>query len=428
MTEKELFYVGFGRTCITPTESVPLAGYGNTSRRMSARILSDLFSTCVAFRDGEGSTVLLFHNDLIKSLGDITAQARRMISSATGIPFERIYISAPHPHSTPDMTNTAIPSIQRYIPWVQKKMVEAATLALEDLKPARMFTGTTQTKGLNFVRHYVLESGGIKGDNYGDLDDSPIVGHTSEADPTMQLVRFSREGGKDVFLVNWQTHPHRAGGAAKPDVTADIVGSMREKMESQLDCLMAYFSGGSGNINPKSRIPEENITADYLEQGYALADCALAAVPFMQEAALGKLRACQVLYPSKVNHTQDHLLEAAQKIVQDWKETNDHLAALKAGVPYGIHSPYHAGCIILKAALPESSPAVGLTLKSLDVRAKTGASVVSVTRNGKRYGNPGADWCFEIDDIVEAIGEPKELASLKDMLGIVVSVPEGDEF
>lgn len=82
----------------------------------------------------------------------------------------------------------------------------------------------------------------------------------------------------------------------------------------------------------------------------------------------------------------------------------------------------------LKATLPESSPAIGLTLKALDVRAKTGASVVSVTRNGRRHSNPGSDWCFEIEDVVEAIGEPKELASLKDMLGIIVSVHDDDDF
>jgi hypothetical protein len=82
----------------------------------------------------------------------------------------------------------------------------------------------------------------------------------------------------------------------------------------------------------------------------------------------------------------------------------------------------------LKASLPESSPAVGLTLKALDVRAKTGASVVSVTRAGRRYSNPGADWCFEIGDVVEAIGEPRELASLKDLLGIVVSMHVEDAF
>ena len=82
----------------------------------------------------------------------------------------------------------------------------------------------------------------------------------------------------------------------------------------------------------------------------------------------------------------------------------------------------------LKVELPETSPAVGMTIKALDIRAKTGASVVSVTRDGKRYGNPGADWCFELSDVVEAIGEPKELSSLKDLLGVVVSTHENDDY
>ena len=71
----------------------------------------------------------------------------------------------------------------------------------------------------------------------------------------------------------------------------------------------------------------------------------------------------------------------------------------------------------LKVRLPETSPAAGRTIKALDIRAKTGASVVSVSRDGQTHGNPGADWCFQKDDIVEAIGDPKQLAALKDILG-----------
>ena len=74
----------------------------------------------------------------------------------------------------------------------------------------------------------------------------------------------------------------------------------------------------------------------------------------------------------------------------------------------------------LDIRLLDTSPAVGLTIKALDIRAKTGASVVSVTRRGERHGNPNADWCFEPGDLVEAIGDPKELASLKNLFGIVM--------
>ena len=73
----------------------------------------------------------------------------------------------------------------------------------------------------------------------------------------------------------------------------------------------------------------------------------------------------------------------------------------------------------LKVSLPDTSPAAGLTIKALDIRAKTGASVVAVSRGDCKHGNPGPDWCFAPGDTVEAIGDPKQLASLKDLLGVV---------
>jgi K+/H+ antiporter YhaU regulatory subunit KhtT len=82
----------------------------------------------------------------------------------------------------------------------------------------------------------------------------------------------------------------------------------------------------------------------------------------------------------------------------------------------------------LNVSIPETSPAVGMTIKALDIRAKTGSSIVAIIRAGKRYRNPGADWCFELNDVIEAIGEPKELSSLKDLLGVVVSMHEDDSF
>ena len=62
-TETEL-RVGYARTDITPTEPVPLRGYGNASHRMSERVLSPLCATCLAVTDGRGETVLIYALDL----------------------------------------------------------------------------------------------------------------------------------------------------------------------------------------------------------------------------------------------------------------------------------------------------------------------------------------------------------------------------
>ena len=72
----------------------------------------------------------------------------------------------------------------------------------------------------------------------------------------------------------------------------------------------------------------------------------------------------------------------------------------------------------MKVALPENSPAIGLTIKALDIRAKTGASVVAVSRGDSRSSNPGPDWCFVAADVIEAIGAPEQLAALRNLLAI----------
>ncbi len=72
----------------------------------------------------------------------------------------------------------------------------------------------------------------------------------------------------------------------------------------------------------------------------------------------------------------------------------------------------------MKAVIAGASPAAGRSIKELDIRAKTGASVVSISRGGLKHGNPGAAWRFEPGDEVEAIGEPPQLESLKRLLGV----------
>ena len=270
--------VGFGRADITPQESVPLRGYGNTSNRLSLEVTDPLYATCVAFTDAKDNTILLFHTDLVGEMSGTFAAARKSISEATGIPVERIMISGTHTHSAPDLSNKDIPTIPRYKELLQGKLLEAAKAALEDRKNAKLFTAEANPEGYNFVRHYVLSDGEVIGDNFGTLDGREYVGHADEADNQMQLIKITREGGKDIVLVNWQGHPHRAGGSKKYNITADIVGAMRTYMEENLGCKFAYFTGASGNINSSSRIKEEMAAPDYLTHGQQLAQIGMDAL------------------------------------------------------------------------------------------------------------------------------------------------------
>jgi hypothetical protein len=85
--------VGYGKVDITPEDSIPLGGYGNTERRMSEGFVDYLYATCFAVTDGDGNTAILFGIDMVNSSSELYVTAREQISEKYDIPMERIIIS-----------------------------------------------------------------------------------------------------------------------------------------------------------------------------------------------------------------------------------------------------------------------------------------------------------------------------------------------
>jgi len=337
-----MYKIGYSRVDISPTESVPLAGFGNTSQRMSEKVIDPLCSSCVALTDEKNNTVLLFHNDLIGSPAHIVDPIRESVSQATGVPIPNIIIGSTHTHSGPDLWNFGEPTLVRYLDTLPAKLTECAVAAMADRKEARAYIAKTRTHNLNFVRHYVLADGSYKGDNFGDLNNSPIVGHTTHVDNEMRLVKFVREGGEDILMVNWQVHPHRTGGADRTNVSADIIGTMRNEVEAALGCKFIYFNGGGGNVNPFSRIASEHVVDNYRDHGKALAQCAASAEGSYEEISLDDIRVLEYPHVEMLNRPDLARLEAAKKVADHWTKTNDWHSSRVLAVENGFSSQFAA--------------------------------------------------------------------------------------
>lgn len=297
----ETLQVGYGRADITPGKYLPLRGYGNTSSRLSLSVADPLYATCIAFTDENSNTILLYHTDLTNTWETVFDPIKEAVSEATGVPTSNIMIAATHTHSAPDLQNNEINTVPPYIESLEGLLVSAATDAMADRKEADMFVTSTMTEGINFCRHYEMEDGSFMDQADSKKNRDKIVGYQCEADAEMQFVKFVREGSKDIWLVNFQTHPHRGGGAKETFVTADIVGTMRMKMEKELDCHFAYFTGASGNINPMSFIDEDEVTADYIEQGEVMAQYAIDAIPSFKQAPVGSVQILHHLYKGETS-------------------------------------------------------------------------------------------------------------------------------
>ncbi len=352
------FCVGYSRIDITPQTSVPLAGYGRTSERMSKVVRDNMYATAITMRDEDGTVVVFLTMDLQRA-SDITVNAiRPMVSEQTGIPADHIMIHGTHMHSGPDLNNTKESSIVSYIDYLNPRLVQVILESIADLKPAELYYSSVETEGLVFVKHYqhTTADGEVKyfGDNFGTQVMDATTKHITDADPTLFLLKAVREGGKDIVIANFRGHPTITGGSTKYDISADFPGVFRVALEQQMDCYAAYFTGAGGNLNARSRITSEPDAADVDEHGARLAAHALEGLKNMTKVENTKLQTKQTVLDMECNHTTDNLQPFAKMVQTMWSNGASFSECAAAGEPYGIRSPYYASAIISRVNRPET--------------------------------------------------------------------------
>ena len=354
---------GFARVDITPEFSVPLGGYGDEERRMSQVNLDPLYATCVAVSDGENK-VLFYHLDLTGCKSEVADYCKAEIEKTYGIPRQNIFFTVTHTHSAPAL-NCGMECITKYINEVlQPGILAAAGPALEDLEEAELYIGSGKTDGLNFVRRYLLSDGTYGGDNFGDFKKNNIVAHETEADPTMQVLRWKRRTKKDILMVNWQAHPHRTGGFRKFELSSDLIEHFRKTVEASNKYLFAYYQGCSGNLNTHSRLASENTyrTPDYYaddNKAYKTHGRCLGQTCFdivenkMRPVKAGKIRTLEKVFEGPVNHAWDNKVDDAKRVTSLWKDgKSDEARAL--ALELGFNSVYHCNAVITRSTMPET--------------------------------------------------------------------------
>lgn len=359
--EKEgsaMLTAGYARVNITPDYSVPLSGYGNDAVRSSSGFNSYLYATCVAISDEE-DTVIVIQTDLSQADPNVVSEVRGWVKSKHDIPMENVMIAGTHSHSAPTVSgaNASMEYRADLIGWLK----EAAGEALADRKPVTgIYYGNKNCPNLNFVRHYTTEAGIIKGDGLNTLIESPYTGHTHDADDLLQIARIDREEGGSIVMANWQSHPHRGTSGSSKEMSSDIVGVMTQYVEKEMeDVKFIYFTGASGNINPYSRIAEENITKDYKEQGNALGKHAVSILNGEMTKVEGtNVQVTTLTYTAQINHEDDYRVADAQKVLDVWQSNYDGDAARRFAQDYNMQGGIHAQRIVERSKMGQSQDIV----------------------------------------------------------------------
>ena len=298
----EGFSVGYGRKVVNPANGTGLGGYSSADTRLSRTILDDLKLTCTALCDGE-NVLLVFSSDLPYIGSSIVIKASDTINKNYGIPASNVIFNITHTHSGPALLNTNYPGMAKYAKLYYAAVNEVAGEALRDLEEATILVGRGETDGLNYVRRYVsLEDGSYLGKNLSSGQDPTKVGHETQADEEMQIIKFDRATKKDVVLCNWQCHPTGPGGTNDVRVSADWIGALRDEVEKEADVLFSYHQGGAGNIGPGSPITGENNFGGerFVEHGKLIAQTALSILNGnLTPLEAGKVQAKQFVYTAE---------------------------------------------------------------------------------------------------------------------------------
>ena len=338
-TNKCDFYAGYARADITPTK-FPVYLTGGTS---ATSVLEKIYGTCVAFSDNE-TTVLFITLDISNITGEFYNKAVYNINKATGIDKKNIFVSATHNHSAPHVSQSKSGDYtEEWRTALNETLVDISKEAIADLKPTEAYYGKTNTEGLAFVRRYLLADGTYRsiGLKYSWSSNAKEVAHESEADSELQVLRFTREGAKDIVMANWQAHAAHAYSNNPRAICGDFIYYFRQVVEqNDDDVLVAYFQGASGNINLSSYV--NNVSGQYPKVGKALGAYCNDLLPKLERLTLDKIKVLKTTIKLGIGNDSDERVQAAIDI-REGRDTNNAIRnkyKLEEHEPNAIYTRY----------------------------------------------------------------------------------------
>ena len=284
---------GFSEIGITPDKPIPMSGYGNRNDPFKG-IHDSIYAQAMYLTEGD-EEVLLITSELIGHSHENVKMLKEMIRKETGIPENRIFVTAVHNHGGP--TNSTYGSedgmsgdVEAYVDILYKKLLEISVEAMNDAQPV-MIGYEKGTCKMNINRRAVFSEGEIW------LGKDP----DGACDHDLGIIKFTdMQGALRAVHVNYPCHG-TASGPKNYLITGDWPGISARMMKEKLggDVIIMVTAGASANINalygPNDNYRQINAVA------YGVASVALDLVEKCNTDELSGLRASSstLYYPGK---------------------------------------------------------------------------------------------------------------------------------
>ncbi len=282
---------------IAPT-NYPVIVNGGFLEKTATKANDPLYARALALDDGSTRLVICVV-DTCMMPGDLIDRAKDMAQKATGLPADRMLVSATHTHSAPSsMACLGSRADTNYVQFLPGKIAEAIVGAIKNLEPASIGWAAVDDWEHTFNRRWIRRPDKLITDPYGQASakahmhpghQSPdAIGPSGPVDPGLSLLAVKAKDGRPLgLLANYSQHYFGA-----PALSADYYGRFAEHI--------AQLIGAKGGSGPFVGIMSQGTSGDLMWMDYA--------APRRQ-----------ISFDTYAKEVADHAFKAYQKIQwRDW--------------------------------------------------------------------------------------------------------------
>jgi neutral ceramidase len=331
---KRVFRAGAATSNITPLVGEKIVG--GFTPAPSKGIHDELHARCLVLDDGQ-SRIGIVVCDNLGIAREICDEAKRLAQIATGIPTDRILISATHTHSGVSARGSGLltpdSQLTNYQLLLVRRIADGLARAVNNLEPARIGWGVGSVPDQVFNRRWYMKGLTEMGNPFGGVDQvrmnppggSPnLLEPAGLTDPDVSFLSVQSLDGRPIaLLANYSLH--YVGGTGDSQISADYFAMFADRIQQLLgaDRLDPPFvgimsNGTSGDINninfrnPRGRqAPYEQmrrVANDVAAEVYRVHQ----AIKFHDEAPLGMVQRELTLATRKPT---PELVERAKKLI-----------------------------------------------------------------------------------------------------------------
>ena len=241
-------------------ETFPVVYNGDFFTHSADKVTAPLYARTLVLDDGKTRVVMC----VIDSCGvgrEMLDEIKARASKSTGIPVDRMMLSATHTHSAPAVgSGLGVDADEAYVKLFVPRVVEGIERAAKDLRPVKVGWAVVKDWEHTHCRQWVYRPDRMLTDPFGGVtvrvnmhpgyQNVNTIGPSGPVDPDLSVLSFQTPDGKPVaLLANYSMHYY---GAAP--ISPDYFGLFCKKMEKMLapndPAFVAVMSQGtSGDMH-----------------------------------------------------------------------------------------------------------------------------------------------------------------------------------